>query len=72
MDIEMFSQFFLWCSIINIGVLLFVFLVLMIAKNKIYEIQGKLFNMPKEKVAEIMHSSMVNYKAIVFVFVSTD
>ena len=68
MDIEMLSQFFLWCSIINIGLSLLLFLALIVAKNKIYEIHGRLFNVPKEKVAETMHSAMLNYKTIIFIF----
>ena len=68
MNIEMLSQFFLWCSIINVGVLLLVLLVVMIGKNRVYRIHGKLFNVSEEKAAETIYSSMTNYKTIIFVF----
>lgn len=68
MNIEMLSQFFLWCSIINLVASLLVFLVLMIGKNRVYRIHSKLFNVSEEKAAEAIHSSMINYKTIIFVF----
>jgi len=68
MNIEMLSQFFLWCSIINVGVSLLVFLVVMIGKNQVYRIHSKLFNVSEEKAAETIYASMVNYKTIIFVF----
>lgn len=44
------------------------FLVMMIGKNRVYKIHGKLFNVSEEKAAEAIHSSMINYKTIIFVF----
>ena len=68
MNIEMLSQFFLWCSIINIVISLLVFIVVVIGKNRVYSIHSKLFNVSEEKSAEVIYSSMVNYKTIIFVF----
>jgi len=68
MNLEMLSQFFLWCSVINLAVSLLVFLVVMIGKNQVYRIHSKLFNVSEEKVAETTYSSMTNYKTIIFVF----
>ena len=68
MNIEMLSQFFLWCSIMNVGASLLVFLVMMIGKNRVYKIHSKLFNVSEEKASEAIYSSMINYKTIIFVF----
>ena len=68
MNTEMLSQFFLWCSIINLSASLVVFLALTIGKNRVYRIHSKLFNVSEEKAAEVMYSSMINYKTIIFVF----
>ena len=68
MNIEMLSQFFLWCSIINLGASLLVFIVVTIGKKKVYKIHSKLFNVSEEKAAEAIYSSMINYKTIIFVF----
>jgi len=68
MNIEMLSQFFLWCSIINLVASLLVFLAITIGKNRVYKIHSKLFHVSEEKAAETIYSSMVNYKTIIFVF----
>ncbi|MFC1709862.1 DUF6868 family protein [Candidatus Omnitrophota bacterium] len=68
MNIEMLSQFFLWCSIINLAASLLVFLAVIIGKNRVYRIHSKLFNVSEEKAAETIYASMVNYKTIIFVF----
>ncbi|MFC1771178.1 DUF6868 family protein, partial [Candidatus Margulisiibacteriota bacterium] len=62
------SQFFLWCSIINIGASSLVFLVVTIGRNRVYRIHSKLFNVSEIKAAEAIYSSMINYKTIIFVF----
>ena len=68
MNIETLSQFFLWCSIINVAASLLVFLVVMIGKKRVYKIHSKLFNVSEEKAAEAIYASMINYKTIIFVF----
>jgi hypothetical protein len=68
MNIEVLSQFFLWCSIINLSASLLTFLVVTIGKSRVYRIHSKLFNVSEEKAAEAIYSSMINYKTIVFVF----
>ncbi len=68
MNIEILSQFFMWCSIINLGASLLVLVVVSIGKNKVYKIHSKLFNVSEEKAAETIYSSMINYKTIIFVF----
>ena len=68
MNIEMLSQFFLWCSIINLSISVLVFLVVVIGGNRVYRIHSKLFNVSEEKAAESIYSSMINYKTVIFVF----
>ena len=68
MNIEMLSQFFLWCSIINLSASVLVFLVVVIGGNRVYKIHSKLFRVSEEKAAESIYASMINYKTIIFVF----
>ena len=47
-SIEVLTTFFGWCSVINIGVLVFTTLVLMLMKDAISSIHAKLFAVNQE------------------------
>ncbi len=48
MDIQMLTRFFMWCTILNTGLLMFSFLYLAFAGNFVYRMHSKLFPMPRE------------------------
>lgn len=50
MDIQVLTRFFMWCTIINGGLLLVSFLITMLTpiKDVIYELHSKWFPMPRE------------------------
>ena len=60
--------FFGWCSIINIALLLYSFLMLAFAKEFIYKYHSKWFKISKERFDEIWYSFIGYYKISVFVF----
>lgn len=68
MDIEMLTQFFMWCTIINAGLLVFSFLIVAFAGDFVYKIHSKWFPMPRETFNVILYSFMGAYKLIVYVF----
>ena len=66
--VAMLSQFFLWCSIINLSVSILTFLVVVIGRHRVFRIHSRLFGVPEETAAEKIYYSMINYKTIIFVF----
>jgi hypothetical protein len=68
MDIEMLTKFFMWCTIINAGLLVFSFLIVAFASDFVYNIHSKWFPMPRETFNVILYSFMGAYKLIVYVF----
>ncbi|MFC1771148.1 DUF6868 family protein [Candidatus Margulisiibacteriota bacterium] len=68
MNVEMLSKFFLWCSIINTGALLFSFFVVVMGKKYIYRMHGMLFNISEEKIGSAVYSTLIHYKVLIFIF----
>jgi hypothetical protein len=68
MDVQMLTRFFMWCTILNIGLLVLSFLILAFAGDFVYKIHGKWFPMPRETFNVVLYSFLGMYKIIVFVF----
>ena len=68
MDIQALTSFFMWCTIINAGFLLFVALVFMLAPNMVYRMQTRFVPISRETFDIVLYSFMGFYKAIVLVF----
>ena len=68
MDIQMLTSFFMWCTILNMGLLVSSFLILAFAGDFVYRIHGKWFPMPRETFNVVLYSFIGMYKIIVFVF----
>ena len=68
MTLEMLREFFLWCTILNVGLLFVSSLMIMIAKGFMYRIHGKLFNLPEAKIASSVYKWLGFYKALIIVF----
>ncbi|PKN00548.1 MAG: hypothetical protein CVU78_00675 [Elusimicrobia bacterium HGW-Elusimicrobia-2] len=68
MDIQMLTRFFMWCSILNMGLLMFSFLLLVCAGDFVYKMHGKWFAMPRETFNVALYSFLGMYKILIFVF----
>jgi hypothetical protein len=68
MDIEMLTAFFMWCSIVNIGLLVISFLLWMVASDWIYALQSKWFPMPRQTLNVVFYCLFGFYKIIVYMF----
>ena len=68
MTIDMVRNFFLWCSIINVGLLLFSFVMFWVGREWIYRIHSKWFALSKEQFDMLWYAMLGFYKIIVFVF----
>ena len=68
MDIMNLEAFLLWCFIINYGVLLLWFLMIAFAKDFIYNIHTKWFNISREKFDSINYMWIGFFKLAIFIF----
>ncbi len=70
MDIAMLSQFFMWCSILNAGLLLLSFLVVAFGfgSDFVYRLHSKWFPMPRDTFNMVLYVLIGVYKIFVFVF----
>ncbi len=69
MDTQTLTNFFMWCSLINFGILLFVtFFILMLSGDFVYRMHSKVFPMPRDTFNIVMYSFLGIYKILLFVF----
>ena len=68
MDIQTLTSFFMWCTIINSGFLIFLALVLMLAPNLTYRLQSKFIPITQETFNIVFYSFMGFFKVVVLVF----
>ena len=67
MDIQMLTRFFMWCAILNMGLLIISFLILAFAGDFVYRMHAKWFPMPRETFNVVLYSFIGFYKILVLV-----
>lgn len=68
MDVQMLTRFFMWCTILNVSLLIVSFVMLVAAGDLVYKMHGKLFAMPRETFNAVIYSWMGLYKVLLIVF----
>ncbi|WP_345947266.1 DUF6868 family protein [Natroniella acetigena] len=68
MELQLLRTFFMWCTILNVGLLLLSFPLLILANDYVYKIHSKWFSMPRETFNMVLYSLIGIYKIIIFVF----
>ncbi len=68
MDIQLVIRFFMWCTLLNVGLLLLSFLGFVVAGDFIYRMHSKWFPMSRETFNTVFYSFIGFYKILVFVF----
>ncbi len=68
MDLATLQTFLGWCTVINMGLLLFSSLLLATAKNWVYGIHSKLFSISRESFNNMIYGFLGVYKLLIFVF----
>ena len=68
MTVEILRDFLAWCSVINIGLLLFWVLWLMLLHDFVYRIHGKWFKMSVERFDAIHYAGIAFFKICIIVF----
>ena len=68
MDIELLTSFFMWCTILNFGFLIFSFLFLVFAGDFVYKKHSKWFSLSREMFNVVIYSFLGMYKIVFLVF----
>ena len=68
MDIQTLKQFFMWCTIINGGILALWTVFSMFAPNLVYRTQRRWFPIPRETFDVLIYSFLGLFKIFVLVF----
>jgi len=68
MTVEIIRNFLAWCSIINVGVLIYWWLFFTLAHGFVYRIHGKWFKLSVEKFDAIHYTGMAFFKMSIILF----
>lgn len=68
MTIGVLRELLGWCCLINMGLLLWWFLIILLARNWVYRIHGKWFKLSEESFDAIHYSGIAFFKITIFVF----
>ncbi len=68
MTIDLVRNALMWCSIINMGLLLWWFLLITLAHDWVYHFHGKWFKLSIERFDTIHYTGITFYKICIFVF----
>jgi hypothetical protein len=68
MNIQLLTDFLMWCTIINFGMMMLMFLICAFAGDLAYRIHGKWFPMPRESFNVMLYGFIGFYKLIFFFF----
>lgn len=68
MTIDMVRDALLWCFVINMGLLLWWFVMFVFAHDWMYRFHGKWFKLSVEQFDSIHYAGMAIFKIAIFVF----
>jgi len=68
MDIATLTRFFMWCTILNLGLMIYWTLFCVFAPDLIYRMQSKFFPLPRETFNLIIYSFLGLFKIVFVVF----
>ena len=68
MNTKKLTAFFMWCTIINGGLLVLSIIIGISGLDLVYDVQGKLFQIPREALNVAYYSFLGVYKIVWLVF----
>ncbi len=68
MNLEQLTGFFQWMTIINVGLLIFSAVILMLLRQTVTRMHGRLFGLTESQVAVVSYGYLGLYKIFVIVF----
>lgn len=68
MTVEQIQEFFGWCSILNLGLLIWWSAFILLAHDFVYQLHGKWFRLSVERFDAIHYTGMAFFKLSIFMF----
>ena len=68
MNIEKLQDFFFWCMLINIGIYAFTAIVILVLRDFVCKMHGKMSGLDKETVCKSIYMYLAAYKLFITVF----
>jgi len=68
MALEGLRDVFMWCTIINYGILLVWFLMFAFAHDWMYALHGRWFTLRREQFDAIHYAGMAGFKILILIF----
>lgn len=68
MDVQTLTGFFMWCTILDGGMLVLWTIMFMAAPGFVYRMQSRLFPIPRETFNTVMYSFLGLFKIVFIVF----
>ncbi len=68
MDVETVQQFFMWCTIINVGLLIVSFVLCACAGDWIYQKHSRWFPISRDSFNVVIYSILAAFKTLVIMF----
>lgn len=65
---ELIQTFLGWCSVINIGILIFSAIFVILLRDQVSTLHAKIFNLNKEDVFRAYFQYLAQYKILIIVF----
>lgn len=67
MDVQILAKFFMWCTILNAGLIMCAFMIWVLAGDFVYKTHSKWFQMPRETFNMVFYSILGVYKILFLV-----
>ena len=68
MDIDSIRAFFMWCTTLNVALLLFSSLICIYAGDWVYQMHSKWFTIPRDTFNVVLYSFIGLFKILFFMF----
>ncbi len=68
MSIEMLRNFLGWCAVANYALLIFWFVIFLLARNSLYQLYSRWFRLSAEEMDRIQFIGMTFYKLGIILF----
>ena len=68
MKLDLLREFFLWCSVINMGLLLFSFVFIIVVRDFACRMHQKIFKLTEDQFHVTMYRVIAYYKMGIFLF----
>jgi hypothetical protein len=68
MTVDLLRRILAWSALLNMGILLWWFLVFTMAHDRVYRIHGRFIKIPVERFDTIHYAGMTFYKIVIFAF----